>query len=224
MHLAAKDLTVRFQDRPALDGLSLELPAGAQALVLGRSGAGKTVLLKALAGLVPQAHPAVRWDGEAVSARRQAAFGMVFQGDALFDSATVRQNVEYPLLRRGASPVEAAVRAVEALEEVGLLEAADRLPETLSGGMRKRAGLARALVARPEVLLLDDPLAGLDPLTAHGVAELVLRAARGRTLVVAAPEPPPQLRLPRWIWLDRGRLAHDGPPAPAPVAGDEVPA
>src|SRR4051812_13359977 len=199
MHLAAKDLTVRLQGRPALDGVSLDLPPGAQALVLGPSGAGKTVLLKSLAGLVPQARPSVLWDGGPVGPGRQAAFGMVFQGDALFDSATVQQNVEYPLLRRGAAPAEAAARALEALAEVGLQDAAGRLPEALSGGMRKRAGLARALVARPEVLLLDDPLAGLDPLTAFGVAELVRRAAGGRTLVVAAPEPPPQLRLGRWI-------------------------
>lgn len=221
MHLGAQDLTVHWQGRPALDGVSLALPAGTQALVLGRSGAGKTALLKSLAGLVPQALPAIRWDGQPVQARslqeRQSAFGMVFQSDALFDSATVRQNVEYPLLRRGAPPREASARAGEALAEVGLLDAADRLPEALSGGMRKRAGLARALVARPRVLLLDDPLAGLDPLTAHEVAELILRTARGRTLLVAAPEPPPRLPLPRWIWLRHGRVIHDGPPAPAPA-------
>jgi len=218
MRLATKDLIVRLQGRPALDGVSLDLPPGTQALVLGPSGAGKTVLLKSLAGLVPEARASVRWDGGPVEEGRQAAFGMVFQGDALFDSATVRENVEYPLLRRGAPPGEAAARAGEALAQVGLEGAADRLPEALSGGMRKRAGLARALVARPEVLLLDDPLAGLDPLTAHGVAALVLRAAQGRTLLVAAPEPPPQLRLPRWIWMGRGRVLHDGGPAPAPVA------
>jgi phospholipid/cholesterol/gamma-HCH transport system ATP-binding protein len=97
-----------------------------------------------------------------------------------------------------------------------LQDAAEQLPEALSGGMRKRAGLARALVAHPRILLLDDPLAGLDPLTAHGVAELVMRAAEGKTLLVAAPEPPPQLRLPRWIWMGRGRVLHDGAPAPAP--------
>jgi phospholipid/cholesterol/gamma-HCH transport system ATP-binding protein len=222
MHLAAKGLTVRFQGRPALDGVSLDLPPGTQVLVLGPSGAGKTVLLKSLAGLVPQARTAVLWDGGPAGGERQSAFGMVFQGDALFDSSSVRENVEYPLLRRGAAPDEAAARAWEALEEVGLEGAADRLPETLSGGMRKRAGLARALVARPRVLLLDDPLAGLDPITAFGVAELVRRASEGRTLVVAAPEPPPQLRLGRWIWMGRGRVLHDGPPAPAPVmdAGD----
>src|SRR5262245_39674734 len=123
MRLAAKDLTVRLQGRPALDGVSLDLPPGTQALVLGPSGAGKTVLLKSLAGLVPQAWPSVRWDGGPVEATRQAAFGMVFQSDALFDSSTVRENVEYPLLRRGATPGEAAARASEALAEVGLQEA-----------------------------------------------------------------------------------------------------
>ncbi|HZN93969.1 MAG TPA: ATP-binding cassette domain-containing protein [Myxococcales bacterium] len=226
MHLAAKDLTVRLEAQgcPALDGVSLDLPAGTQALVLGRSGAGKTLLLKALAGLLPEARPAIRWDGQPVAPGRQDAFGMVFQSDALFDSLTVQENVEYPLLRRGASPREAIARAADTLAEVGLLEVAGRLPDLLSGGMRKRAGLARALVARPQVLLLDDPLAGLDPLTAHGVAELVMQAAQGRTLLVAAPEPPSQLRLPRWIWLHQGRVVHDGAPATAPAAaaGDEA--
>jgi len=220
VHLAARDLRLQFDGRPALDGVSLELPAGTQALLLGRSGAGKTVLLKSLAGLLPGALPSIRWDGQPVTPRalkeRRSAFGMVFQNDALFDSATVRENVELPLLRRGVAFAEAAARAEEALSQVGLLDAAELLPEALSGGMRKRAGLARALVARPEVLLLDDPLAGLDPATAHGVAELLLQAASGRTLLLAAGEPPPQLRPPRWIWLQRGRVVHDGPPAPAP--------
>src|SRR5262245_3236543 len=125
MHLAAQGLTVQLQGRPALDGVSVDLPAGTQALVLGRSGAGKTVLLKARAGLVPAALPAIRWNGRGVDRRalaeRQSAFGMVFQSDALFDSATVRQNAEYPLLRRGAAPAEASTRADEALEAVGLL-------------------------------------------------------------------------------------------------------
>ncbi|HZI11757.1 MAG TPA: ATP-binding cassette domain-containing protein [Myxococcus sp.] len=231
MDLRADGLTVRYGTRTVLSAVDCALPPGTRALVLGRAGAGKTTLLKALAGLVAPAEGRVSWTGQdaarlgaAERRARQAAFGMVFQTDALFDSLTVRGNVLLPLERRRVPPAEARARADEVLRAVGLLEAADTLPERLSGGMKKRAGIARALAARPSVLLADDPFAGLDPGTARQVARVLLEVAGGGTLLVAAPEAPVDLPLPRWLYLRGGRLVHDGPPEPAlEHAPDEVP-
>jgi phospholipid/cholesterol/gamma-HCH transport system ATP-binding protein len=221
MELRADRLEVRLGTRPVLRDVSCAFAPGSRVLVLGRAGAGKTVLLKALAGLVAPQGGHVLWTGEDVARlapgekrARQAAFGMVFQTDALFDSMTVRQNVLLPLERRRVPREEAGARADEVLRAVGLWEAADALPERLSGGMRKRAGLARALAARPTVLLADDPLAGLDPGTARQVARVLLEVAGSGTLLVAAPEAPPELPLPRWLYLHEGALVHDGAPAP----------
>lgn len=221
MELRADRLTVRWGTRSVLHEVNCVLPPGSRALVLGRSGAGKTTLLKALAGLIPASEGNVLWDGDAVAhlssserRGRQAAFGMVFQTDALFDSLTVRENVLLPLRRRHVPEEEAQARATEVLQAVGLLEAANALPERLSGGMKKRAGIARALAARPSVLLADDPFAGLDPGTARQVARVLLEVAGSGTLLVAAPDAPAELALPRWLYLREGRLVHDGPPAP----------
>ncbi len=221
MELRADRLTVRLGGRPVLRDVTCTLPPGSRALVLGRSGSGKTTLSKVLAGLVAPASGHVLWNGEdvagmspAVKRARQAAFGMVFQTDALFDSMTVRHNVLLPLERRRVPREEAEARADEVLRAVGLADAANMLPERLSGGMRKRAGIARALAARPSVLLADDPFAGLDPGTARQVARVLLEVAGSGTLIVVAPDAPAELPLPRWLYLRDGHLVHDGPPAP----------
>ncbi|MBM4378494.1 MAG: ATP-binding cassette domain-containing protein [Deltaproteobacteria bacterium] len=212
----------------ALAEVSLSLAPGEHVLLCGPAGSGKTTLLKVLAGLLRPTSGAVRWDGEDVAhldeagrRRRQASLGMVFQTDALFDSRTVLENVLLPLHNRGVGREEARARAEAALEAVGLLQAARMRPEALSGGMRKRAGIARALVVAPEVLFADDPLAGQDPATARALCELLDRQAAGRTLVVSSPEPPPVLTIQRWWVVDGGRLVHDGPPAPALIGVEE---
>ncbi|MCP3138142.1 ATP-binding cassette domain-containing protein [Pyxidicoccus xibeiensis] len=230
MDLRAEGLTVRYGARTVLAAVDCALPPGTRALVLGRSGSGKTTFLKALAGLVAPATGRVLWNGQEVARQSaterrasQAAFGMVFQTDALFDSLSVRDNVLLPLTRRRVPEAEARARAEEVLRAVGLADAADTLPERLSGGMKKRAGLARALAARPSVLLADDPFAGLDPGTARQVARVLLEVSGNGTLLVAAPEAPVDLPLPRWLYLRGGRLVHDGPPAPElEHAPDEV--
>lgn len=221
MELRADRLTVRWGGRPVLRDVTCTLPPGSRVLVLGRSGSGKTTLSKVLAGLVAPSSGHVLWNGEdvagmspAVKRARQAAFGMVFQTDALFDSMTVRHNVLLPLERRRVPREEAEARADEVLRAVGLSEAANTLPERLSGGMRKRAGIARALAARPSVLLADEPFAGLDPGTARQVARVLLEVAGSGTLIVVAPDVPPELTLARWLYLRDGQLAYDGPPAP----------
>lgn len=221
MELRADRLSVLRGARPVLRDVSCTLPPGSRVLMLGRSGAGKTTLFKALAGLVTPSSGHVLWNGEDVARMapaekraRQAAFGMVFQTDALFDSMTVRRNVLLPLECRRVPRDEAEARADEVLRAVGLTEAADALPERLSGGMRKRAGIARALAARPSVLLADDPFAGLDPGTARQVARVLLEVAGSGTLIIASHDVPPELPLSRWLYLRDGALVYDGPPAP----------
>lgn len=219
MDLEALAITVQHGPVRALGPLDLRVAPGERWVVTGPAGSGKTTLLKCLAGLRLPTAGTVRWDGadvrtlDVVERRaRQAALGMVFQSDALFDSLTVLDNVLLPLTRRGVRTAEARPRALEALAQVGLAEAAAKRPEALSGGMRKRAGIARALVARPQVLFADDPFAGLDPDTEAQVASLLLEVSQGKTLVVALPDPVASLPLPHRLHLV------GGVPAPAEAA------
>jgi phospholipid/cholesterol/gamma-HCH transport system ATP-binding protein len=131
---------------------------------------------------------------------------MVFQSDALFDSMTVLENVVLPLVRRAVPRDEAEERARGVLTRVGLAHALSKHPEELSGGMKKRAGVARAIVAQPSVLLADDPFAGLDPETERSIAELFLEVSEGRTLIAALPDPVAALPLPRGLRFEGGHL------------------
>jgi phospholipid/cholesterol/gamma-HCH transport system ATP-binding protein len=137
---------------------------------------------------------------------------MVFQSDALFDSMSVLENVLLPLVKRQVPRAEAEGRAREVLSRVGLEAAASKRPESLSGGMKKRVGVARAIVSRPSVLLADDPFAGLDPATERSIGELLLEVSSGCTLIAALPDPSPALPLPRVLRFENGRLVHDGGP------------
>ncbi len=222
MELSTQSLTIRYEGDPApvdaLREVTVTFRAGERVGVCGGPGSGKTTLLKALAGLRRPHAGSVGWDADdpwslppEERRARQAAFGMVFQTDALFDAETIRANVLLPLLRRGVPREEAEPRAAASLRAVGLEDAASLLPSALSGGMQKRAGIARAIVAHPEVLLADDPLAGLDPSTAAQVAGLLLRESEGRTLIVALTDPVPWLKADRWLLLEEGRLTFDGP-------------
>jgi phospholipid/cholesterol/gamma-HCH transport system ATP-binding protein len=213
LRLAAHNLSLRFGAVHALSQLTIEFPEGSRTVLWGPAGGGKTSLLKCLAGLVTPTSGEVRWDGATASRppeekrAAQVNFGMVFQTDALFDSLTVLDNVLLPLRKRGVAPDEADKRAREALERVGLSHALDRRPENLSGGMKKRCGVARAIVARPAVLLADDPFAGLDPKTEKSIADLLLEVSEGRTLIVALPDPIDALPVDRTIRIAAGAFA-----------------
>ncbi len=214
MQLSTHALTLRFGPTTALSALTTNFPEGSRTVVWGPAGGGKTSLLKCLAGLLRPTEGEVRWDdvstsGLSAEARRaaQVDFGMVFQTDALFDSLTVLDNVLLPLRNRRVPEAEASARAHEALRRVGLSHALDRRPEHLSGGMKKRCGVARAIVARPHVLLADDPFSGLDPQTERSIAELLLEVSEGRTLVVALPDPVDALPVTRTVRLVDGAEA-----------------
>jgi phospholipid/cholesterol/gamma-HCH transport system ATP-binding protein len=212
--LALDNVTLQRGRALALDGISLQFKAGSRAVVWGPAGCGKTSLLKVLAGLVKPSRGTVRWGGDdawslSLEQRRarQAGLSMIFQTDALFDSMSVLDNVLLPLEQREVPPDEARARADEALRRVGLLAHAQQRPANLSGGMRKRAGIARALATRPEVVLADDPFAGLDPDTERQIAELLLEVSAGKTLIVALPDPIEAIAAERTLLLDAGRLA-----------------
>ncbi|MGC4113681.1 MAG: ATP-binding cassette domain-containing protein [Myxococcales bacterium] len=216
--IEARELSVRYGARTVLGPLSGVLGQGVL-LVCGPAQSGKTQLLKALCGLVPLATGEVKVDGTDLAAGPDALaqirerIGMVFQNDALFDSMDSLSNVALPLLRRKVPKAEAAERAKEALAQVGLTGHEHALPERLSGGMRKRLGLARAIVARPRYLLADDPYAGLDPGTVAKVRDLLvdLWGDKGG-LIMASADPGPLWDVAAEVLvLDDGKIAAWGP-------------
>lgn len=181
-----------FGSKTVLRGLDLQVARGESLVVIGGSGSGKSVLLKCILGLVPPDAGQVRLDGQDSRGRPDPGFfdrfGMLFQGGALFDSLTVWQNVAFRLLRgpRRRPPAEARARAVDKLARVGLgAEVADLYPAQLSGGMQKRAGLARAIATDPQVIFFDEPTTGLDPIMAGVINELIrgIVAETGATAV-----------------------------------------
>ena len=183
-----------FGGKRVLDGVTFEVPSGTGFIILGRSGTGKSVTLRHIIGLVrPDAgrvfvndEEISSLEGEALS-RVRKQIGFLFQNAALFDSITVGENVEFPLRRHSRlSEPEIRDRARQKLAAVGLEKDYDKMPSELSGGMKKRAGLARALALDPPVLLVDEPSAGLDPITADEIDDLLLGLKQngGTTLVV----------------------------------------
>lgn len=185
--LAWKGVTKRFEGRAVLDGLDLSVAPGRSLVIIGGSGQGKSVTIKTALGLMRPDAGKIELDGKntvtlSEGARRKlfSRVGVLFQGAALFDSLTVWENVAFRLINADGAPrKEAKEKAIEALEQVRLSpDVADRFPSELSGGMQKRAGLARAVVAQPEILFFDEPTTGLDPITAAAINELISHQVR----------------------------------------------
>jgi phospholipid/cholesterol/gamma-HCH transport system ATP-binding protein len=181
--IEVRGLEKSFGTHRVLNGVNFSVEKGEALTIIGVSGGGKSILLKHLIGLIMPDAGEVRIAGqniaglserELVPVRRR--FGMLFQSAALFDSLTVAENVGFLLTREGkTSAEEVARRVAEALELVGLEGTEEKMPAELSGGMRKRVGLARAVVYQPEILLYDEPTTGLDPIAADSIDHLIIR-------------------------------------------------
>lgn len=194
-----------FGSRCVLDDVTFDVPAGRGFVILGRSGTGKSVTLRHIIGLVRPDQGKVLVEGDEISAlqgpelsRVRKKIGFLFQNAALFDSISVGENVAFPMRRHtDMSDVEIRVRAKEKLAAVGLEKEYDKMPADLSGGMRKRAGLARALALDPKILLVDEPSAGLDPITADEIDQLLLNLKRhdGATLLIVTHNIPSARKL-----------------------------
>jgi phospholipid/cholesterol/gamma-HCH transport system ATP-binding protein len=218
------DVSVSFGDTLALDGISFSIKRGEIAVIIGGSGAGKTTLARVIVGLLQPTHGRVLIEGEDMTAlqgralrRVRAKFGMVFQYSALLDSMTVLDNVGLPLVEHEKlAQGEVDERARAMLESLDLRGCEELLPSQISGGMRKRVALARALIRRPSILVYDEPASGLDPVGARHVDDLI-RATRDRfgvTSVVITHDMTQAFSLAtRLHVLDQGRLVASGPPA-----------
>ena len=210
-----------FGEKPILQDVSFHVHAGEALCILGRSGTGKSVTLKLIISLIKPEQGQIWIEEEEITrlhasdlSRVRRKMGFLFQGAALFDSLTLYENLALPLLRlTSKSPAQVEVAIDRVLREVGLSGDKQKMPSELSGGMRKRAGLARALVLEPRILLVDEPSSGLDRITAAEIDELLLRekAERRTTLIVVTHDVRGAKRIAdRIAVLNQGRLIADG--------------
>lgn len=222
-----------FGDRRVLDDVSLVVPPGRAICILGRSGTGKSVTLKHIVGLLQPDAGQVLVEGEDITtlgagelARVRKRIGLLFQHAALFDSISVGENVAFPLRRHTRKPdAEIRARAQDLLAQVGLEHEYDKMPADLSGGMKKRAGLARALVLDPPIVLADEPSAGLDPITASEIDELLVTLKHGSqtTLVVVTHNIPSARTIgDELLFLHQGRVLARGTAAELDESGDAL--
>lgn len=217
------DLFKSFNGQPVLKGARLTIPKGKITVIIGASGCGKTVLLRHIIGLLKPDRGQVIVDGTNIHALDRISlnqfrrkFGMLFQQAALFDSMTVGENVAFPLKEHTKHPPDVIQKtAEEKLGLVGLKGVSHKMPAELSGGMRKRVGLARAIALEPEILLYDEPTTGLDPIMSEAIDNLILDMQRklNITSVVISHDIPSAFRIGDQIaMISDGKILEAGPP------------
>ena len=181
--ISIKDLRKSFGKLNVLNGIDIEITKGENIAVLGRSGSGKSVLIKIISGLLKPDSGFVAVFGQQIDKISEAELqelrlkiGFSFQSSALYDSMSVRENLEFPLVRnnRNLSKIEVNKAIEEVLNDVGLLQTINQMPSELSGGQKKRIGIARTLILKPEIMLYDEPTSGLDPMTCNEINNLIL--------------------------------------------------
>ena len=179
-----RGLRKAFGDKEVLKNINLDVHRGENVVILGKSGTGKSVTIQCIVGMLLPDEGEVKVFGDEVSEMTEKQLkelrtkvGFLFQSGALYDSMTVRENLEFPLTRvlKMRDQAEIDQRVEEVLDGVGLLDAIDKMPSDLSGGMRKRVGLARTMIVKPEIMLYDEPSTGLDPITSREISQLILK-------------------------------------------------
>ncbi len=220
--LSVQGLKKSFGTKQVLQDVSFHVPHGGIVAILGRSGTGKSVLLRCIVGLLPYDEGQILFRGKNVDtppfrAPLLKACSYVFQHNALFDSSTVLENMLIPLRARGELSESAQFqKAKDLLGRMELEDASNRFPAELSGGMQKRLAVARALVTDPEVVLFDEPTAGLDPIRRNAVFEMIVklqRESRFTALVVTHDVQEALIVSSRIVWLDAGCVAFSGTPS-----------
>jgi len=224
--LAVRGLSKAYGAKQVLDGVDLDLAQGESLVVIGGSGTGKSVLLRCILGLETPDAGSILWQGRPLAGQRAAfmdRFGMLFQNAALFDSLPVWRNVAFRLLRT-MPKAQARALAIEKLARVGLRpEVAELYPAELSGGMRKRAGLARAIAADPQVIFFDEPTTGLDPIRAAAINALIrgiVDETGAAAITITHDMSSVRSVADRVALLDRGRVRWQGAVAAMDTAGD----
>ena len=220
--VAVENLRKTFGSQRVLDGISLSVSRGETLAVLGRSGTGKSVLLRLIIGLERPDSGSIRIHGQEVAGLNldgmgeiRKRMGFLFQQSALYDSLTVQENVAFPLEhhRRDIPKAERSDRVRRLLAEVGMEGNLGKMPSDISGGMQKRVGLARALALEPEILLLDEPTAGLDPISSSEIDDLILKLQRERrmaSIVVTHDLHSAQTIASRLALLNEGNVVIEG--------------
>lgn len=178
--LSISGLEKRFGDNVVLKGFNMYLEEGENLVIMGKSGSGKSVMIKCLMGLMQPDSGSIEIMGNNVLELEHTEFdrlrkkiGFLFQGSALYDSMTVKENLEFPLRKQHMPQKEKDILVLEALESVGLLDAIGLMPNELSGGMKRRIALARAIILHPKIIIYDEPTTGLDPITAKEIIQLM---------------------------------------------------
>jgi phospholipid/cholesterol/gamma-HCH transport system ATP-binding protein len=228
-----RGVTKAFGHRQVLDGVDLEVRTGGRLGIIGPAASGKSVLLKLVCGLERPDGGAVIVEGNDITAWSEtrmlplrARIGMLFQNYALFDFMTIGENVAFPLSRRGTVPAAEIERRVsDRLRAVGLAGTEKKMPSELSGGMKKRAGIARATVARPDIVIYDEPTAGLDPVTTSKIYDLLAadqKESGGTVIAVSSDVAALCAFVDEIAFLYKGRIHYRGPASTLADAPDPI--